>query len=126
MKKMFSLLLVTVMILGSCSFAYAKSPADKLVRGVGNVLSCWLEIPQTMGEEWAESNNAFIGCVAGFFKGLAFTGARLFSGAWDIISFPAAAPRNYEPLFKPDYVFDMTPGPLSGPDINNPSQSGTK
>jgi len=106
MKKVIGLLLVITVLLGFCSLAYAKGPTDKLVRGVGNVLSCWLEVPQTMGEEWAASKNAFVGCVAGFFKGAALAGARLFSGCWDILTFPVAAPRNYEPFFKPDYVFD--------------------
>ncbi len=111
MKRTIGLLLVITMVLGFCSLAYAKSPADKLVRGAGNVLSCWLEIPQTIDEEWKASKNAGIGIFAGFFKGLAFTGARLVSGVWDIITFPAAAPRNYEPIFKPDYVFDKEPTP---------------
>jgi len=117
MKRVLGLLLVITVVLGFCSLAYAKTPADKLVRGMGNVLSCWLEIPQTMGEEWAASKNAGVGIFVGFFKGLALTGARAFSGIWDIITFPVASPRNYEPFFKPDYVFDkdtttVTPVPV--------------
>lgn len=106
MKGIVAVLLVGVMLLSFASAAYAKGPSDKFVRGIANILSGWLEIPQTIDEEWKNSKNMVVGCFAGFFKGLAFTAGRMGSGIWDVITFPAAAPRNYEPLFKPDYVFD--------------------
>ncbi len=106
MRSIVVVLLVGVMLLSFAAAAYAKGPGDKLTRGVANILSCWVEIPQTMDEEWKISKNMAVGCFAGFFKGLAFTAGRMFSGIWDIITFPAAIPRYYEPLFKPDYVFD--------------------
>jgi hypothetical protein len=37
------------------------------------------------------------------------TAARVGSGAWDVVTFPIKTPANYEPLLKPDYVFDQWP-----------------
>ena len=34
---------------------------------------------------------------------------RAGSGLWDIVSFPFDKPNDYEPLLKPDYVFDEWP-----------------
>jgi len=106
MSRIVAVLLVGIMLLSFASAAYAKGPGDKLVRGFANILSGWVEIPQTIDEEWKISRNMGVGIFAGLFKGLAFATGRMLSGAWDVITFPAAVPRYYEPLFKPDYVFD--------------------
>ena len=106
MRSIVAVLLVGAILLSFASAAYAKNPGDKLVRGVANILSGWVEIPQTIDEEWRNSKNMGAGIFAGFFKGAAFMMGRMLSGVWDVITFPAAAPRGYEPLFKPDYVFD--------------------
>ncbi len=37
------------------------------------------------------------------------TVARVGSGTWDIVSAPMNIPNNFEPLLKPDYVFDDWP-----------------
>jgi|GEM_PF-575565 len=127
MRKILAVLLVAVMLLSFTCLAYAKEkgPGDKLVRGVANILSCWVEVPQTIDEEWKVSKNMGVGIVAGFFKGLAFAAGRLISGAWDVLTFPAAAPRNYEPLFKPDYVFDRYgPAGTVGPAGDQPAPAG--
>ena len=106
--KSISILLVVVLILGLFSFAYAKGPGDKLVRGVGNVLSGWLEIPLNIDREWAASKNMGIGIFTGGVKGLVLGFARTCSGFWDALTFPVAVPENYEPFYSPDYVFDKT------------------
>lgn len=106
MVKVVSICLIALLLLSS-GLAYAKSPGDKLVRGVGNILSGVLEVPQTIGEEWKSSNNMAVGMFAGLFKGIAQWGARTVSGMWDILTFPVAKPEGYEPLYKPDYVFDQ-------------------
>ena len=107
MRKIVIGLLVAVLVLHFTPMLYAKTPADKLVRGLGNVASGILEIPQTMGEEWKASNNAAVGCFVGAAKGTVQALVRMFSGVWDLLTFPVAAPKDYEPLYTPDYVFDQ-------------------
>jgi len=105
MLKALSVCLIAILLLSS-TVVYAKGPGDKLVRGAGNILSGWLEVPQTIGEEWKTSNNAAVGMFTGLFKGLCLWGVRTISGFWDVVSFPVPLPKDYEPLYKPDYVFD--------------------
>lgn len=106
MKKAIPILLIAVLILSFSSAVYAKTPSDKLSRGVANVFSGFLEVPRTMGEEWKISKNAAVGLFAGFFKGIVLGVVRTGSGLWDVLTFPIAVPKDYEPLYKPDYVFD--------------------
>ena len=106
MKKAVSILLVVVVMLSFSSLVYAKTPADKFVRGIANVVTGGLEIPRTMGEEWKNSKNAAAGMFCGFFKGIALAVARTGSGIWDVLTFPVATPKDYEPIYTPDYVFD--------------------
>ena len=106
MRKVVVVFVVLSLLVSFAPALYAKTPADKLARGVGNLCSGFLEIPQTMGEEWENSNNAAVGCTVGAVKGLVQGVVRTLSGIWDIISFPAALPEDYEPFYTPDYVFD--------------------
>ncbi len=109
MKNFVIILLACAVLLGYTSALYAaKDTGEKLTRGVANVLSGVLEVPKTIGEEWKASNNAFVGVVAGTFKGLAWWIARTGSGLWDVVTFPFPLPSNYDPLFKPDYVWRDT------------------
>jgi putative exosortase-associated protein (TIGR04073 family) len=107
MKKLLIVALAVFMVLGMVSANYAGTPGDKLARGIANVpFGALLEIPKNIDLEWKSSNNAGIGIFCGFFKGIAMGLGRLGSGLWDILTFPAAVPKDYEPLIKPNLVFD--------------------
>ena len=67
-----------------------------------------------MGQEWKASKNAAVGCFVGFFKGIVQGVIRTGSGLWDIVTFPLALPKDYEPLYRPDYVFDQTEADATG------------
>ncbi len=108
MKKVLALVVIAVMVFSLAAPAFAKTPSDKLARGIGNVATGVLEVPQTIGQEWKKSNNAAVGIFCGLFKGIAQAVARTGSGLWDVITFPLALPKDYEPLYHPDYVFDET------------------
>lgn len=107
MKKMLIVVLAVVMVLGMVSVNYAGTPGDKLARGIANVpVGAILEIPKNIDLEWKNSKNAGIGIFCGLFKGIAMGLGRLGSGLWDILTFPASVPKDYEPLIKPNLVFD--------------------
>ena len=107
MRKVLVLALVAVVLLSTTGILYAKTPSDKLARGVANVLGGdLLEIPKNIDLEWKASNNAVIGILVGLVKGVVMGIGRFGSGAWDIVTFPASVPKDYEPLMKPDFVFD--------------------
>lgn len=107
MKKIVIVMLAVVLFASMTNFVYAKTPSDKLSRGLANVLGGeLLEIPKNIDREWKASKNAGVGIFAGLFKGLAMSVGRLASGLWDVLTFPVAVPKDYEPIMTPDLVFD--------------------
>lgn len=106
MKKGLIAVLALIVFLGTTTFIYAGTPSEKLSRGIANIPGGLLEIPKNIDLEWKASNNAAIGMLAGLVKGVVMGVGRIGSGLWDIVSFPVAVPADYEPLMKPDLVFD--------------------
>lgn len=84
--------------------AFANEPKDKLSRGVANVLSAVLEVPQNIDIEWKLSKNAAVGMFTGLFKGLFWGVSRCASGLWDIVTFPFPKPADYNSVIQPEYV----------------------
>ena len=108
MKKLLIVMLALTVFLSITPIIYAKTYSDKLSRGIANIPGGLLEIPKNIDLEWKASKNAAVGIFAGIVKGVVMGIARIGSGLWDIVSFPAAVPKGYEPLMKPDLVFDKT------------------
>jgi putative exosortase-associated protein (TIGR04073 family) len=103
--RLFLVLVVIGSLFLSCiAPVFANEPKDKLARGVANVFSAVVEIPQNIDMEWKESKNAVTGIFAGFFKGLGWGAARCISGLWDIVSFPFPKPDGYNSLVQPEYI----------------------
>ena len=106
MKKLLIVMLALFVFLGITIATYAKTPSDKLSRGIANIPGGLLEIPKNIDLEWKASKNAAVGIFCGIAKGTVMGIARIGSGLWDIVTFPAAVPKGYEPILKPDLVFD--------------------
>jgi len=87
-----------------------RNPAEKLNRGLINIVTSPIEIAKQVNLSWQGSSkttkDAGSSLFSGFFKGLGFTVMRMGSGLWDVISFPFKNPSNYEPLMKPEFVLD--------------------
>ncbi len=87
------------------SVAYADGPFQKLGRGFTNILTSPLEyVAQTV--DLAEDNHYMVAVFGGIFKGTVFMVARILTGAYDIVTFPVPLPKHYEPLMRPETVFD--------------------
>ena len=89
-----------------------RNPAEKLNRGLVNIITSPIEIAKQVDLSWKEGaktdKNAGASVFSGFFKGLGFTVMRMGSGIWDVVSFPFKTPgkTNYEPMMKPEFVLD--------------------
>lgn len=86
---------------------YTSSPVNKGMRGIGNMATFWVDIPETMNDV-AKRNNIFIGATAGFFKGLAVAFIRGAGGLYDALTFPIP-PYNEAPS-EPEYVAPVKDG----------------
>ncbi len=79
----------------------AEDAVGKLSRGLVNIVTSPVEYYVQYNLE-AEGSNPLAGLIGGLIYGTGYTAARIFSGAYDIVTFPIPMPRNYEPLMKPN------------------------
>jgi putative exosortase-associated protein (TIGR04073 family) len=78
--------------------------AHKLVRGVANTVTGWVEIPKQVYLRTA-GGLSVIGSLQGVVEGIGMSFARTTAGLYEITTFPVPLPIHYEPLFKPEYVW---------------------
>lgn len=78
--------------------------ANKLVRGVANIATGWLEIPKQIYITWKEEGAAK-GLTVGPVKGIGMTLVRTGAGVGETLTFPVSYPGFYDPLFDPPYVW---------------------
>ena len=118
MKKIFCLCLMIALLCTTSAYA-ENNPAKKLYRGAVNIVTAPIEVPKQARAYWIEGAQKTphilvwigSGVAWGFVQGF----KRMGSGFWDVVSFPFEKPTEYEPLFKPEYVFDEWPrNPVSG------------
>ncbi len=118
MKKIF--IFTVILTLYLIPFVYAEqNPGKKFYRGVVNVVTAPVEIPKQARAYWIEgaqkTDHILVWIGSGAVWGMVQTVKRVGSGFWDIVSFPFEKPDKYEPLLKPDFVFDEWPkNPESG------------
>src|SRR3989338_2153846 len=87
----------------SLAFSFGGS-MRKLVRGLTNVVTGWVEVPKRVQETTAQSG-AFSGFTWGLLRGVGRGFIRTVGGAYEVITFPFPAPPGYRPVMRPTYVF---------------------
>ena len=95
---------VALMILNIASASYAQDMGKKLYRGVINIVSGWIELPQNIYDAAAEHDFAS-GIIFGFPKGSWMAILRTGSGIYDTLTFPFPIPKGYGPVLEPEFVF---------------------
>ena len=78
--------------------------ANKMVRGVTNVGTGWLEFPKQIYLTYREDGLAK-GMTVGPVKGVGMTLVRTISGAGEALTFFIAYPGFFDPYFDPSYVW---------------------
>ncbi len=112
MRRIVMAITFSTFLFVSNSFAASES-IHKLGRGITNVVTAPVEIPKELRAHWIKGSektyhiSAWLFC--GLVKGIVMTPVRMGSGVWDIVTSPLAIPKDYQPLLKPDYVFDDWP-----------------
>lgn len=85
-------------------------PADKFMRGLVNIITSPLEIPRRIRRR-TEGDNTLRGWTLGTTQGLGYTVVRLAAGAYEVLTFPAPAPKDYKPVLEPEYVWEEDAAP---------------
>ena len=83
------------------------SAGDKLVRGLANFFTGFIEIPRNISNTTQE-RSLLEGWTVGLAKGVGYTGLRMLSGVYETVTFPFPVPRNYEPIIRPEYVWEAS------------------
>lgn len=78
--------------------------ANKMVRGVANIGTGWLELPKQIYLTYQEEGLAK-GMTVGPLKGIGMTLIRTVSGAGELLTFFVAYPGFFDPYFDPSYVW---------------------
>jgi putative exosortase-associated protein (TIGR04073 family) len=78
----------------------------KLGRGIVNVATGWVELPKNIYDTSVETNNPLMGMTYGTLKGVGMTVVRTGAGAYDVATFLFPLPKDYEPILKPEFVFE--------------------
>lgn len=77
----------------------------KLVRGIANVATGWVELPKAIVEKSVEED-PFTGVVLGTLEGSAKTIMRTGAGAYEAGTFFIPLPGNYEPVTQPETMLN--------------------
>ncbi len=85
------------------------TPGDKLVRGLANVLLGIIEIPRNI-HNTTQEDSLLAGWTVGVGKGLGYTVLRMVVGVYEVLTFPFPLPKDYVPVYQPEYVW-QAPGP---------------
>lgn len=83
---------------------YAVGAGGKLARGVTNAATGWYEVPRQTNQGGRQKGAA--GALGGFVKGLALGVARTAAGGYELATFWAPVPADFEPVMKPVTVFE--------------------
>jgi putative exosortase-associated protein (TIGR04073 family) len=83
---------------------------DKLVRGLANFFTGFIEIPRNINNT-TQQENMLTGWTVGLAKGLGYTALRMGTGFYETITFPFPLPAEYQPIVLPEFVWQA-----EGPD----------
>ena len=89
---------------GSSPQEVVDGMANKLVRGVANVATGWLELPKQIYLTIKE-DGVTKGLTVGPLKGVGMTLVRTVIGAGEVATFFVAYPGFYDPYFEPPFVW---------------------
>ncbi len=103
LKTLFVCLVVVAMV-GMATQCYAQDPGKKLVRGVANILTGWVELPKNIYDTSVEEN-ILSGLTMGLAKGVGMTIVRTGAGIYETVTFPFPIPEDYQPVLEPEFVF---------------------
>ncbi len=82
----------------------------KLQRGFLNIVLSPMEVSAALAQEKSENHEQMPpSWMSGLLHGTALMGGRALIGVYEIATFPFPLPKNYEPVVKPEFVWEKLP-----------------
>lgn len=108
MRKLLVLILLTVTFVPSLFAAEvaAPGPQRKIQRGFLNMALCWAELGNEVVKDKKNLNPLLPAMIPGLIRGSFNTVARALAGAYDFVTFPVAAPKEYKPVMEPEFPWE--------------------
>ena len=108
MKKEFTrilvfLILVTLISGSFAQHAFAQTAVRKLGRGLANVFTGFLELPQNIVDV-AKDEGAIAAVTYGIARGMAMSFLRTGVGLYETVTFLIPLPWDYEPILEPEFM----------------------
>ena len=106
MKKASMICLITVFVVNICSYAYCNGPFRKLGRGISNIVTCPLELPNRYAKALdKKEGGAERLLMYGLIEGVVMVGVRFFVGGLEVLTFPIPIPEGYQPTLNDPEFF---------------------
>lgn len=108
-KKILSVILITVFVLGmAVSSGYCDDALKKLGRGAANCVTFPLELIEQV-KRANLSDGPMAAYTWGLLKGVGMMGVRAVVGVYEVVTFPLPLPKEYKPILKdPEFFFEET------------------
>lgn len=106
MRRLFLAAVVLSLVVSSAVPAFCDGPTTKLGRGLCNMVTFPLEVPEQMSRV-NNSDGAFAASTVGLLKGVGWAIGRACVGIFETATFMFPIPKNYEPMLKdPEYFLE--------------------
>ena len=105
MKKGIMICVAVLTVFSLATTCFAQDPGTKIVRGLANIVTGWVEIPKNIYDTSVE-DNLFSGLTLGLAKGIGMAIVRTGAGIYETLTFPFPIPEEYAPVLEPEFVFN--------------------
>jgi putative exosortase-associated protein (TIGR04073 family) len=106
MRKLALIIVGAIIISSLVAYpCFAQGPMRKLGRGLLNTITGLVEIPKEVILT-SKKDSLLKGLTWGWVKGIGTGLLRTASGVYETVTFPIPAPADYEPMVKPEFVFE--------------------
>ena len=106
MRKMFLIGFIFLLLLAISTPAYCQSPMKKLGRGLCNIVTFPLEVPEQI-QRVNNQDGPMAGLTYGILKGIGMMGVRAMVGVYELATFPIPLPKDYKPILTdPEFFFE--------------------
>ncbi len=105
-KKLFLIVLISLFIITLTAPAFCDDAFKKLGRGVANMVTFPMEVPEQMSRT-NNSDGPFAGATVGVIKGLGWAVGRALVGVYETATFLIPYPKDFKPVLNdPEYFFE--------------------
>lgn len=107
-KRIYLVLFVLLLMINIAAPAFCDTPVTKLGRGLANMLTFPLEVPEQISRV-NNSDGPFAAGTVGLLKGLGWAVGRACVGVFEAVTFMMPCPKDYKAILRdPEYFLETS------------------